>query len=272
MSTGSPAGTGAGADERPAPVPPAAVLAAVGDARWEPTEPTNPEGGSVWWVAAHHVKFVPAGSLEPSATDEADRLIWLADRAPVPEVVATASDQTGSWLVTRTAAGTPAHRGELHADVGAVVHAVATGLRRLHDLPVADCPFDAGWDRLDADVARSLAAGRIEPASLDAPFDRYDAARLVELWRQGRPDRPEDRVVLHGDPSLPNLLVDGSALVGLVDVGRLGVGDRHLDLAVVHLSLHRNLGPNAVFAFYDAYGLDPDLVRLEHYRLGTILR
>ncbi len=55
------------------------------------------------------------------------------------------------------------------------------------------------------------------------------------------------------------LLSDGE----VVDIGGGPFGlmaDRHLDLAVLHHSLHLTLGADAVFGFYEAYGIDPDLV------------
>lgn len=256
----------------PPPLVRDAVAAAAPAAAWEPLAPTSTAGGRVWRVGPVHVKLVPTGSPGPGAGDEAQRLTWLQGRAGGPAVLAVDTDERGGWLVTRTIGGVPAHLAERHGDVERVVLAVARTLRQLHELPVADCPFDAGWDVLDAEVARSLDAGLIDTADLGPPFYRYDAARLVELWRQGRPAGPQEQVVVHGDPSLPNVIVDPRAGAGLVDAGRLGVGDRHLDLAVVHASIQRNLGPQAVFAFYDAYGTDPDLVRLEHYRLGALLR
>jgi aminoglycoside phosphotransferase len=254
------------------PSPPPAVADVVGSGQWEPVPATGTDGSVVWRTDAHHVKLVPAGAAAPDAAEEAARLTWLAARGLAPEPAGVVADDAGTWLVVPTLAGLPAHRAELHPDTGVLVAAVARALRALHELAVDDCPFDAGWARLDAEVAATLAAGRLDPATLDPPFSRYEAGRLVELWRAGRPAGEDAPVVVHGDASLPNLLVDGDTCTGFVDVGRLGVGDRHLDLAVVHQSIQRNLGPQAVFAFYDAYGTDPDLVRLEHYRLGTLLR
>lgn len=254
------------------PTPPAAVADVLGDHRWDRLEATSPSGSVVWRVGPHHVKHLPAGEPGPGVGAEAARLRWLGPHLPAPEVVVVSDDDGGGgWLVTATLPGRPAHRADHHPDAEVLVRAVGDALRRLHALPAAVCPFDAGWHRLDEEVAANLAAGRIDTSAFDQPFCRYGAERLVELWRQGRPtdDVP---VVVHGDATLPNVLVDGSQLTGFVDVGRLGVGDRHLDLAVAHRSIHRNLGPAAVFAFYDAYGTDPDLARLEHHLLGDLLR
>lgn len=225
----------------------------------------------MWAVGDRHVKWLPSDPEAPAAADEAARLAWLQGRFPAPAPLLAVDDEAGSWLVTTAVGGTAAHLGERHPNLEVLVVAVASGLRRLHALPVAQCPFDSGWERLEGEVSAKLQAGGVDPAALGPPFDRYEADRLVELWRSGRPAR-DDLVVVHGDASLPNLVVEGGEVVSLVDVGRLGVGDRHLDLAVAHHSIYRDLGPQAVFWFYDAYGMDPDLAGLEHYRLGALLR
>ena len=45
----------------------------------------------------------------------------------------------------------------------------------------------------------------------------------------------------------------------------------HFDLAIVQRSLHYDLGPAAVFGSYEGYGADPDLVRLDHFVLASLL-
>ncbi len=112
--------------------------------------------------------------------------------------------------------------------------------------------------------------GALDPTILPDPYRRYEAERLLEIWLEGRPG-VEDLVLCHGRPDLDNLLVD-PAPVGWVGVGRLRLADRHADLAVVQYSLHRRFGPDSVFAFYEAYGTEPDLVRLDHYLLASFLQ
>ena len=87
---------------------------------------------------------------------------------------------------------------------------------------------------------------------------------------------PVDRlVVCHGDACAPNTLIDDDGrCFGHVDLGDLGVADRWADLAVATLSLSWNYGgewehvgaPPACGGLLDAYGVDPDLERVEHYR------
>lgn len=160
----------------------------------------------------------------------------------------------------------PADRPDLVGDVGGLAVAIAEFLGRLHRLPTEGFPFDVGWDAL---AARVEAAGR-DAAELPEPYNRYETAKLRELWSKSRPD-VEDLVVCHGQPELAGMRFHAGNLVGIGTVDRLCVADRHLDLAIAQQSLQRALGPESVFVFYDAYPFEPDLVRLDHYVLASLL-
>jgi len=73
-------------------------------------------------------------------------------------------------------------------------------------------------------------------------------------------------VLVHGDYCLPNVLVTGGKLSGLIDVGQTGLGDRRVDLAAGVWTLQYNFGPGHAREFLDAYGVasmtDQEIERL----------
>ncbi|MFG1814618.1 phosphotransferase [Kribbella sp. NPDC049174] len=78
--------------------------------------------------------------------------------------------------------------------------------------------------------------------------------------------------VTHGDYCCPNVFVDPSTLrfTGILDLSRLGTGDRYVDLALMYKSLSGSLnpqygGPPAARRFVEAYGADPDDPRIASY-------
>jgi kanamycin kinase len=82
----------------------------------------------------------------------------------------------------------------------------------------------------------------------------------------------EGTAVTHGDYAAPNVFIDPETLrfAGLLDLGRLGYGDRYIDLALMFKSLRGSLnpqygGPPAARRFVELYGGDPDDPRIEHY-------
>jgi aminoglycoside phosphotransferase len=245
------------------PIRPPAVTKVVGDHPWTPY-PAGAWPGQVWQVGPYLVRSAgdPAAAL-----DERARLDWLRPLQPAPEVLVVDS----GWIVTATPAGHPCHRPDLAADLDAIPDAIGVGLRRIHELPVAGCPFEQSWETTVAQIQGAIATGRIDSAALPEPYRRHRPERLLEVVLDGRPPPPPALAVCHGSPAVSNLFVGGGHLTGVIGVHRLGVADRHLDLAAVHRSLNEVLGPQALFRFYEAYGDDPDLVRLDHYLLIDLL-
>jgi aminoglycoside phosphotransferase len=250
--------------------------------------------GPLWLKVAEPVPLLPgadnssddasddrAVDLEDDLAGERDRLDWLerrlvgVDGAPqTPHVVGFATDPATarSWLVTTEVPGVPAHDPRLRmGSILPLMEGIGTGLRLLHDrLPVDGCPFDSRQDVLLASASRRLARGGIGADAGGPAYDRLDPAAKVAYAERVKPDEPAaDLVVAHGDPGLPNLLVDpGSGrLVGLVDLGRLGVSDRHRDLAILLRSFIANFGSEPAWRLLEAYGHPGDPRRLEFHVL-----
>ncbi len=195
----------------------------------------------------------------------------LAERSfPVGELLL----ETNRWAVSTRPSGHPADRPDLHADPDDLVVAVGAGLRQLHALSATDAPAAAergsGWDAIAESCRTAVAAPGFHVAALPAPYDRYDGPTLLAMMLDGRPGA-EEAVCCHGRPTLRRFMVDGGRFTGFQGLADVVVADRHLDLAVIHQSVHHELGPEAVFRFYQAYGADPDLVRLDHYVLVSHL-
>jgi aminoglycoside phosphotransferase len=74
--------------------------------------------------------------------------------------------------------------------------------------------------------------------------------------------------VVHGDACLPNVVFDGTAFAGFLDVGELGVGAREIDLAAAVWSLDHNLGPGFGGEFLRRYGWADDEATVERLRLS----
>lgn len=111
----------------------------------------------------------------------------------------------------------------------AVVEAIAGAITRIHatrptwpeDINAIPYRLEAARERVRAGLA-----------------DRTVLRRFEARYRE-----PEERVFVHGDLCLPNLLVEDGALSGIVDWGRAGYGDPYQDLALAVRSLEHNLGP-----------------------------
>ncbi|MGN2637009.1 phosphotransferase [Nocardia takedensis] len=192
----------------------------------------------------------------PHAVAEYERLRWLGDRAvPVPEIAVFESD-----VLVLADAGAPSTAHAPTPETGALLGEV---LRRLHDLPVAECPFDGGLDVTLARARRQVVEGLVDAADFDADNLGRTPRDLLEHLYAARPAEA-DPVVCHGDFTPANVLTSGIVL----DVGALGVADRYRDLALADRDLRATAGPAAVAAFFAAYGEpEPDPERLAYYRV-----
>lgn len=99
-------------------------------------------------------------------------------------------------------------------------------LGRLHAVDVSGSSTDVEFDTV--------------PEADFGYFDSTKASMLAAL--ESRLRLPSRRVLCHGDPCLPNVLVLQDELSGFVDVGSAGLGDPLKDLALALWSLEYNYG------------------------------
>lgn len=196
---------------------------------------------------------------------------------PAPFAVPTVVGGDGSWLVTEAPAGLPADRPDRHPEPGNLARLIGEGLAALHALPVSLLGVEAEidpWAPIVERCRRSVDGGLIDAAALPAPYNRYEPERLLEMLVDGGAvaGRPADVPTLcHGAPSAARFLVDGERFVGFDAIDSALAADRHLDVAVAHLSVANVLGAEAVYGFYEGYGTDPDLASLDRAILARHL-
>jgi aminoglycoside 3'-phosphotransferase-2 len=194
---------------------------------------------------------------------EAERLHWLASTSvPAPRLCDRFDADGYSWLLMTALPGTDlTHLVDRPADL---CNALATGLRALHALDPATCPFDLRLPvRLQAGAANA-AAGRVDESDFDEARHGWTAQAVLD-WLQQHQPRHEDLVVTHGDASLPNIMASDGRFAGIIDCGRLGVADRWQDLAIACRSIIYNCGQGHVAPFLAAYGAAWDAQRYRYY-------
>lgn len=171
---------------------------------------------------------------------ERDRVSWAhAIGLSVPSVISwDTTEDGGAVLITSAVGGVGADRLSETA-LRSAWPAVVASVRALHGIAVGDCPFRRNLDEVLSRASSVVAAGAVNPEFLrDEDRDVPPAELLARVEREAdlrRRQEVADLVVCHGDLCLPNILIDPDRLSveGFVDLGRLGVADRHADLALL---------------------------------------
>ena len=189
-----------------------------------------------------------------SVLREARVLEWLDDHLGVPEVAVVAENAEGEFMITRSVPGEPL-RARSH-DQRAVLELFREALRQLQGVPIAECPFDASaslrLNELEYLLARDL--GEKEYDLQQWP----NLSKPEELLARLHATLPsEESGFSHGDLFDNIVFVDAHGQLHFIDLGRGGIADRWLDIALVHRNLRENASQNVANEFLEGLGV-PD--------------
>jgi aminoglycoside phosphotransferase len=250
----------------------------VGVSDWEPV--TTGRSGAVVRRSPEGDAYAKSGSgpLRDDLVDEHERLVWLAEtELPVPDVLDWDDDGDTATLSLRTLPGVPISELPVSA-APLAARSLGRFLQRLHAVSRESCPFER-WLAVTVPLARvRVDAGLVDEDDFDDEREGRSAMQVLTELVEQRPRAEKlemgDLVVCHGDACLPNFLIDQDSfeVTGMIDVHRLGVADRHLDLALATRSmsdttLNPAYGKDATEAMLTAYGRQADPWRLDFYRL-----
>lgn len=183
---------------------------------------------------------------------EVERTRWLTSRGVrAPEILGVEDLPDQMRLLTSAVAGSPADDSELPDEL--ILDSLGRGLARLHAMATQHCPFDEGLNVRLARAASEVAAGKVDSTHFESR--NRDAAPEDILKRLTAWQPAEDLVVVHGDATLSNLLVDRDGSVGFIDCGNAGCADRYVDLAVLAGEISERFGGGATARFLAAYNM-----------------
>jgi len=200
----------------------------------------------------YYLKSAAAGTLRR----EADMTRWFGEKKLGAEVLDYRTEDGQDWLLTTRVPGEDCVFADYLADPARLCDTLAECMRMLHGMPYDTCPVQNRTAEWFASAEEGYRAKKFDPSYY---ADDYGSITPDGAWKTVSEGVPSltDRVLLHGDFCLPNIMLADGRFSGFIDVGNGGVGDRHIDLYWVLWSLRYNLKTDAYRArFLDAYGRD----------------
>ena len=168
------------------------------------------------------------------------------------------------WLLTRAVPGEDCTHKMYLEDPKRLSELLSQILRHLHSQePAAFLP-----NRLESyltETRRNYREGKFD-ASLFP--DNWGYASAEEAWRMVETNSGllKADTLIHGDYCLPNVMLHNWKFSGFIDLGRAGLGDKHMDIFWGAWTLRFNLKTDAYCSrFLDAYGrenFDRELLRV----------
>jgi len=201
-----------------------------------------------------------------SLLQEKLKLEWLKNRLPVPKVLLFAEDKDNQYFLLSEISGVPASADSLKADTPRIIEQLVNGLKKIHELPIENCPFDMQLDYKIKIAQERMIKGLVE----EEDFDEERQGRTAEdLFQQLIASKPpdEDLVFTHGDYCLPNIIIENGKLSGFVDWSGAGVADRYQDIALLTRSVWYNFGEDWTENVFEIYGIEPDWKKIDFYKL-----
>jgi len=199
----------------------------------------------------YYLKITAGGYLQ----NEPKMSAFLAGYGLAPKVVASHRKGEDGWLLTETAKGIGALE-SIEKNPKEALFIFGKTLRKLHDLPVQNCPCENRAESMLKHAAGKFfegkaEAGLFEYCGVKTPADAYSEMLLLSKYT-GKP------CVIHGDACLPNLIVEENG-AKFIDCGNGGIGDRNYDLFWAIWSIRFNLKTDRYDKdFWRGYGKSPD--------------
>lgn len=171
------------------------------------------------------------------------------------QVLGFVSDRC-DWLLTAAVEGEDGVSERYLNDPKRLCDTIAYELRRLHETKCDDCPVKDRTAQYLSFAENNYKTGAYDKAQLDGRFGFTSKDDAFDVLQEGK-NALKDRVLLHGDYCLPNIILKNWRLSGFIDVGCGGIGDRHIDLFWAVWTLWRNLNTDSYTSrLLDAYGRD----------------
>lgn len=216
-----------------------------------------------------HIKLRP-GSESSSLEDEARRTKWARKHLPSPKKAYTFRMPGVAMLITKTLEGSPSYKYIDILDPPTIIAGLSVALRTMRNVNTDNFPFSPPiWTTEQAvkSNVKKLAESKTKHKELHPDFASRTLIELSDIVNASTNDK--EKVLSHGDLCMPNVLLDdGGKMTGIVDLGGLHIGNKHLDLAVMSWTVEASMGEKWSDYLLDQHGTTAEDQNIIYNRLA----
>ena len=241
----------------------------IGKSTWEKNKIGCSKAKVFRWNNKEETLYLKINKVDSIFSLEKEKIIieWLSQKLEVPEVIYFRKKEGLEFLVISEIQGKVSHLAETDDEKRINIKILAEGLRKIHSIPISECPIDNSPDRLLQLAKERIDKGNIDSSQFDNRWSDKTPEQLLEEVIKLKPNN-YDLVFSHGDYCLPNILIKEGNLSGFVDWSWGGINDRYFDLAAVIWSIGYNYGEEWIKYFLEDYGIDEiDWDRLRFFQM-----
>jgi aminoglycoside phosphotransferase len=182
-------------------------------------------------------------------------LRWINERIKTPKPVFYQRNDNTEYLLTTEIKGKPTYQVE-PSERKKTVKILAKTLRKIHNLDVEECPFDRS-------LSNKIVLIENKQLNADQKY-KLDFIKNIKL--------DENPVFTHGDYCLPNIIINGNRLSGVIDWDYAGLADPYVDFVLVTWSLKYNYGEiesktKWIPLFFKEYEIHVNQEKMKYYQI-----
>lgn len=179
-----------------------------------------------------------------SLKKEYEKIKWLQGKINCPQIYYWSEIGMEKYLVMEFKEGKPSFK---FNNIG---YHLGKEMRKIHEINIDSCLF---YDN-EVDI---LLKNCIE--KIDAIFPEiqknYSYRSIEEVIEFLMENKPNDRVLVHGDYSLPNILIDNDNRYNFIDLGDISISTKYFDFYYFIRSLKINKKTEEIEQFKKGYGI-----------------
>lgn len=176
--------------------------------------------------------------------EEFKRIDWLQDKFRVPKIYYYKELHNIKYLLMEKIEGVSAHKYDDFA------YLIGKKLKEFHSININGCAFDQN----SIENLKKNALNNIDVIYSQIKEElNMTKEQLIEFIKS---NAPTDKVLVHGDYSLPNILINEKGEVGVIDLGDVSISSKYFDFYYLVKSLKRNKKEEKLEELLKGYGID----------------